>query len=100
MVVCPGLTPPENGFFIQNVCNNQFNSACGVRCLPGFDLHGDKIRLCQPDGTWSGVQPSCRGKRERDTEIGVSGQKVRWEWTLVDCEGGLSEVKYFVIMTA
>ncbi|XP_055055760.2 sushi, von Willebrand factor type A, EGF and pentraxin domain-containing protein 1 isoform X1 [Misgurnus anguillicaudatus] len=60
VVVCPVLTPPENGFFIQNVCNNQFNSACGVRCLPGFDLHGDKIRLCQPDGTWSGIEPSCR----------------------------------------
>uniref|UniRef100_A0A9J7ZG39 Sushi, von Willebrand factor type A, EGF and pentraxin domain-containing protein 1 n=1 Tax=Cyprinus carpio carpio TaxID=630221 RepID=A0A9J7ZG39_CYPCA len=59
-VVCPVLSPPENGFFIQNVCNNQFNSACGVRCLPGFDLQGDGIRLCQPDGTWSGVQPSCR----------------------------------------
>uniref|UniRef100_A0A8C1JXS3 Sushi, von Willebrand factor type A, EGF and pentraxin domain-containing protein 1 n=1 Tax=Cyprinus carpio TaxID=7962 RepID=A0A8C1JXS3_CYPCA len=59
-VVCPVLSPPENGFFIQNVCNNQFNSACGVRCLTGFDLQGDGIRLCQPDGTWSGVQPSCR----------------------------------------
>ncbi len=61
-VVCPVLSPPENGFFIQNVCNNQFNSACGVRCLTGFDLQGDGIRLCQPDGTWSGVQPSCEGK--------------------------------------
>ncbi|XP_067257601.1 sushi, von Willebrand factor type A, EGF and pentraxin domain-containing protein 1 isoform X4 [Chanodichthys erythropterus] len=60
VVVCPVLSPPENGFFIQNVCNNQFNSACGVRCLTGFDLQGDGIRLCQPDGTWSGVQPSCR----------------------------------------
>ncbi|XP_051756633.1 sushi, von Willebrand factor type A, EGF and pentraxin domain-containing protein 1 isoform X4 [Ctenopharyngodon idella] len=60
VVVCPVLSPPENGFFIQNVCNNQFNSACGVRCLTGLDLQGDGIRLCQPDGTWSGVQPSCR----------------------------------------
>ncbi|XP_051576791.1 sushi, von Willebrand factor type A, EGF and pentraxin domain-containing protein 1 isoform X5 [Myxocyprinus asiaticus] len=60
VVVCPVLPPPENGFFVQNVCNNKFNSACGVRCMPGFDLQGDGIRLCQPDGTWSGVQPSCR----------------------------------------
>jgi len=63
VVVCPVLSPPENGFFIQNVCNNQFNSACGVRCLKGFDLQGDGIRLCQPDGSWSGVQPNCRGER-------------------------------------
>ncbi|XP_030635356.1 LOW QUALITY PROTEIN: sushi, von Willebrand factor type A, EGF and pentraxin domain-containing protein 1 [Chanos chanos] len=59
VVECPVLTPPENGFFIQNVCNNQYNSACGVRCLPGFDLRGSSIRLCQPDGTWSGSEPSC-----------------------------------------
>ncbi|XP_056610750.1 sushi, von Willebrand factor type A, EGF and pentraxin domain-containing protein 1 isoform X1 [Triplophysa dalaica] len=62
VVVCPVLAPPEKGFFIQKMCNNQFNSACGVQCLQGFDLHGDKIRLCQPDGTWSGVQSSCRAR--------------------------------------
>nr|XP_046174411.1 sushi, von Willebrand factor type A, EGF and pentraxin domain-containing protein 1-like isoform X1 [Oncorhynchus gorbuscha] len=60
VVYCPELSPPENGFFIQNVCNNQFNAACGVRCHPGYDLQGSDIRLCQPDGTWSGSPPSCR----------------------------------------
>ncbi|KAL0970174.1 hypothetical protein UPYG_G00238360 [Umbra pygmaea] len=60
VVHCPELSPPGNGFFIQNVCQNQFNSACGVRCLPGYDLQGSGIRLCQPDGTWSGSPPSCR----------------------------------------
>ncbi|XP_045068130.1 sushi, von Willebrand factor type A, EGF and pentraxin domain-containing protein 1 isoform X2 [Coregonus clupeaformis] len=60
VVYCPELSPPENGFFIQNVCNNQFNAACGVRCQPGYDLQGSGIRLCQPDGTWSGSPPSCR----------------------------------------
>uniref|UniRef100_A0A8C8CUC4 Sushi, von Willebrand factor type A, EGF and pentraxin domain-containing protein 1 n=1 Tax=Oncorhynchus tshawytscha TaxID=74940 RepID=A0A8C8CUC4_ONCTS len=60
VVYCPELSPPENGFFIQNVCNNQFNAACGVRCQPGYDLQGSSIRLCQPDGTWSGSPPSCR----------------------------------------
>uniref|UniRef100_A0A673WK27 Sushi, von Willebrand factor type A, EGF and pentraxin domain-containing protein 1 n=1 Tax=Salmo trutta TaxID=8032 RepID=A0A673WK27_SALTR len=60
VVYCPELSPPENGFFIQKVCNNQFNAACGVRCQPGYDLQGSGIRLCQPDGTWSGSPPSCR----------------------------------------
>uniref|UniRef100_A0A8C7IIV5 Sushi, von Willebrand factor type A, EGF and pentraxin domain-containing protein 1 n=1 Tax=Oncorhynchus kisutch TaxID=8019 RepID=A0A8C7IIV5_ONCKI len=60
VVYCPELSPPENGFFIQNVCNNQFNAACGVRCQPGYDLQGSGIRLCQPDGIWSGSPPSCR----------------------------------------
>ncbi|KAJ4948970.1 hypothetical protein JOQ06_020490, partial [Pogonophryne albipinna] len=60
VVYCPALSPPENGFFIQNVCNNHFDAACGVRCQPEFDLQGTGIRLCQADGSWSGTPPSCR----------------------------------------
>ncbi|XP_047448268.1 sushi, von Willebrand factor type A, EGF and pentraxin domain-containing protein 1 isoform X2 [Mugil cephalus] len=60
VVYCPALSPPENGFFIQNVCNNHFDAACGVRCQPGFDLQGTNIRLCQADATWSGTPASCR----------------------------------------
>ncbi|KAJ8262626.1 hypothetical protein GJAV_G00168500 [Gymnothorax javanicus] len=60
VVHCPQISPPENGFFIQNVCNNHFNAACGVRCKPGFHLTGSSIRLCQPNGHWSGSDPSCR----------------------------------------
>uniref|UniRef100_A0A3P8S3J5 Sushi, von Willebrand factor type A, EGF and pentraxin domain-containing protein 1 n=1 Tax=Amphiprion percula TaxID=161767 RepID=A0A3P8S3J5_AMPPE len=59
-VYCPALSPPENGFFIQNVCNNHFDAACGVRCQPGFDPQGSSIRLCQADGTWSGTPASCK----------------------------------------
>lgn len=64
VVYCPVLTPPENGFFIQDVCNNHFEAACGVRCQSGFELHGTSIRLCQADGTWSGIPASCTGKEE------------------------------------
>ncbi|XP_006809694.1 sushi, von Willebrand factor type A, EGF and pentraxin domain-containing protein 1-like [Neolamprologus brichardi] len=60
VIHCPALLPPEYGFFVQNVCNNHFDAACGVRCEPGFDLQGDGIRLCQADGTWSGTPASCR----------------------------------------
>ncbi|XP_034532135.1 sushi, von Willebrand factor type A, EGF and pentraxin domain-containing protein 1 isoform X3 [Notolabrus celidotus] len=60
VVLCPALSPPENGFFVQNVCNNHYDAACGVRCQPDFDLQGTSIRLCQADGTWSGTPASCR----------------------------------------
>nr|XP_033465702.1 sushi, von Willebrand factor type A, EGF and pentraxin domain-containing protein 1 isoform X2 [Epinephelus lanceolatus] len=60
VVYCPALFPPENGFFVQNVCNNHFDAACGMRCEPDFDLQGTSIRLCQADGTWSGTPASCR----------------------------------------
>lgn len=62
VVYCPPLSPPENGFFVQNACNHHFDAACGVRCQPGFDLQGTSIRLCQADGTWSGTPASCRGE--------------------------------------
>ncbi|KAI3375735.1 hypothetical protein L3Q82_004034 [Scortum barcoo] len=60
VVYCSALSPPENGFFVQNVCNNHFDAACGIRCKPDFDLQGTSIRLCQADGTWSGTPASCR----------------------------------------
>nr|XP_045229548.1 sushi, von Willebrand factor type A, EGF and pentraxin domain-containing protein 1 [Macaca fascicularis] len=60
LVHCPALKPPENGYFIQNTCNNHFNAACGVRCHPGFDLVGSSIILCLPNGLWSGSESYCR----------------------------------------
>ncbi|XP_061566532.1 sushi, von Willebrand factor type A, EGF and pentraxin domain-containing protein 1 isoform X1 [Cololabis saira] len=60
VVYCPVISPPENGFFVQNVCNNHFDAACGVRCQPGFELQGTSIRLCQANGTWSGTPATCR----------------------------------------
>nr|XP_028567204.1 sushi, von Willebrand factor type A, EGF and pentraxin domain-containing protein 1 [Podarcis muralis] len=60
VVHCPELHPPENGYFIQNTCNNYFNAACGIRCKTGFDLVGSSIRLCQPNGLWSGSETTCR----------------------------------------
>ncbi|KAJ7408534.1 hypothetical protein BTVI_59212 [Pitangus sulphuratus] len=60
VVRCPELKPPENGYFVQNVCNNYFNAACGIRCKAGFDLVGSSIRLCQPNGHWSGSEATCR----------------------------------------
>nr|XP_060465550.1 sushi, von Willebrand factor type A, EGF and pentraxin domain-containing protein 1 [Panthera onca] len=60
VVHCPALRPPENGYFVQNTCNNHFNAACGVRCNPGFDLVGSSILLCLPNGLWSGSESSCR----------------------------------------
>lgn len=64
VVHCPALAAPQNGFFIQNVCNNHFDAACGIRCQPDYDLQGTSIRLCQADGTWSGTPASCAGEQE------------------------------------
>ncbi|MEE6459030.1 hypothetical protein FKM82_000515 [Ascaphus truei] len=60
VVRCPELLSPENGYFIQNICNNHFDAACGMRCKTGFELVGSSIRLCQPNGLWSGSEATCR----------------------------------------
>lgn len=79
VVHCPSLSPPQNGFFIQNVCNNHYDAACGVKCQPGFDLHGTGIRLCQADGTWSGSPASCRGECQLDLRLKrVARSRIDW----------------------
>ncbi|KAG8455052.1 hypothetical protein GDO86_001318 [Hymenochirus boettgeri] len=60
VVQCPELLPPENGYFIHNICNNNFDAACGIRCKAGYDLVGSSIRLCQPNGIWTGSDATCR----------------------------------------
>lgn len=93
VVYCPALPPPENGFFVQNVCNNHFEAACGVRCKPDFDLQGTSIRLCQADGTWSGTPASCIGEEEAGLMhninmitgggvLGFSHYQVSLHWTV------------------
>ena len=31
-------------------------------CSYGYSLYGDKHRVCQQDGTWSGSEPKCNKK--------------------------------------
>lgn len=58
---CPMLQPPENGYFVKHPlgCDRVLNTACGARCKSGYQLIGSSIRLCQDNGTWSGVQAKC-----------------------------------------
>lgn len=58
---CPMLQPPENGYFVKHPlgCDRVLNTACGARCKSGYQLIGSSIRLCQDNGTWSGVEAKC-----------------------------------------
>ncbi|XP_004677499.1 PREDICTED: sushi, von Willebrand factor type A, EGF and pentraxin domain-containing protein 1 [Condylura cristata] len=95
VVHCPALKPPENGYFIQNTCNNHFNAACGVRCHPGFDLVGSSSHLCLPNGLWSGSESSCRVKtcprlrQPRHGRLSCSTGEMSYKTTcLVTCDEG------------
>ena len=36
-------------------------------CNDGFELVGDRKRLCQGDGTWYGEAPTCESKEIEET---------------------------------
>ncbi|XP_019392003.1 PREDICTED: sushi repeat-containing protein SRPX2 [Crocodylus porosus] len=35
------------------------DSRCDYACLPGYQLEGDRTRMCMEDGRWSGSEPIC-----------------------------------------
>ncbi|XP_075228633.1 sushi, von Willebrand factor type A, EGF and pentraxin domain-containing protein 1-like isoform X2 [Lycorma delicatula] len=63
MVHCPELDIPENGYMIQGWCSTVMNAGCGIRCNVGYSLVGSSVRLCLPNGTWSGSPTECVMKR-------------------------------------
>lgn len=34
------------------------------KCNSGFRLEGDRFRVCQSSGDWSGQAPSCKGESD------------------------------------
>ena len=39
--------------------NTTFGSVAVYSCAVGYRLAGNNTRVCQPNGTWTGVAPSC-----------------------------------------
>ncbi|KAI4880162.1 hypothetical protein NFI96_031180 [Prochilodus magdalenae] len=42
-------------------CSNGFvvDSRCDYTCFQGYQIEGDRFRICQEGGTWSGAEPTC-----------------------------------------
>ena len=56
---CDPLPDPANGRV--TISGTTVGSAASYSCNKGFQLEAGPTRICQPDGTWSGTEPFCRG---------------------------------------
>ncbi|CAI8026301.1 Deleted in malignant brain tumors 1 protein [Geodia barretti] len=56
-VTCPSLPHPANGVVL--LTNLTEGSLATYLCNEGFGLAGDRGRICQSDGMWSGEAPIC-----------------------------------------
>ena len=47
-----------------NMTGRRFNDSVTVTCNDGYQYTGSTIRVCQGDGTWSGIDGICEGEIE------------------------------------
>ena len=59
-VDCGPLSVPMNGSFSGEYTD--FPNSMLFNCDPGFLLKGSPSRMCQPNGTWSGLPVICTGR--------------------------------------
>ena len=57
---CPKLDDPENGNV--KLTGRKPGDKAVHTCDRGFVLKGDRIRICQKNGNWSGVVPECKSE--------------------------------------
>ena len=58
-VLCPILLPPDNTNTQVILSSTRVGSEARYECFLGYMLNAPERRMCQADGTWSGVEPSC-----------------------------------------
>ncbi|CAH1248696.1 CSMD1 [Branchiostoma lanceolatum] len=70
---CPELDAPLNG---ETTGGTSVGAFLVFFCKEGFDLTGgDFMRTCQPDQTWSGIEPTCERKACLDLPVPLHGNK-------------------------
>lgn len=56
---CDVLMEPDGGSVVHT--GRTIGSEATYNCRQGFSLQGNMTRICQPDGMWSGNEPTCEG---------------------------------------
>ncbi|CAI8052865.1 CUB and sushi domain-containing protein 3 [Geodia barretti] len=96
IVVCPTLNDPANGNV--NPSGYTFGQTAEYTCNTGFNLVGDSILTCGPEGQWSGNPPVCEAVQcppigsPVNGSLLISGTGVYQDTALYVCEDGLNLV--------
>jgi hypothetical protein len=80
---CPRLKPPTDGSV--QYTGIDVDSVAEYSCNEGFRPIGDTVRVCGPDGIWSGVPPVCQRATDECTvepggEIQVNGDTATYSF--------------------
>lgn len=59
--MCNVLGAPSNGRLTLSR-GNLVGSVATYTCNPGFQRNGDRTRVCQRNGEWTGTAPVCTGE--------------------------------------
>ena len=80
-IFCPVLSQPKNGEVTAEwpVAPNEIAE---FTCNPGFSLQGNKLLLCNRDGSWSHAQPVCEGLYLKCC--------LNWYYTIIDLYWGFN----------
>ena len=56
---CPALSSPAKGLVTMN------EGLAMYKCNATYVIEGSIVRYCSDDGQWSGEQPICKGKADK-----------------------------------
>ncbi|XP_019635147.1 PREDICTED: sushi, von Willebrand factor type A, EGF and pentraxin domain-containing protein 1-like [Branchiostoma belcheri] len=60
LVDCQSLPLPPGGVLVNtSSTNTTYGSVWTVTCLPGFQVQGDQLHVCQANSRWSGAATRC-----------------------------------------
>ena len=59
---CGGLISPGNGSVSTGEQTTTFGQVATYACNPGYILVGNRNRICQQNGSWSGSPAACEVK--------------------------------------
>ncbi|XP_045468348.1 sushi, von Willebrand factor type A, EGF and pentraxin domain-containing protein 1 isoform X2 [Harmonia axyridis] len=59
-VMCPNLSPPENGLILSTEKYYHFGDLVSFQCDFGYIMSGSSYLLCTSTGVWNGSVPECK----------------------------------------